>query len=164
MLPSEELASKVLRDRVTLDESGEQAFAEEPHHRIAVPDREGLKSAILGKATVGQEEVSVRMPLDQISGGGNGDDDAGPSVRAELSAHVLSHGLRGTLREVEEELPTLARRVRALPFAAIPPTTAASSSHMTGRSSGRGKKTGRARSSGTWGTKVLRSHGTRFRT
>ena len=48
------------------------------------------------------------MPLDQVSGGGNGDDDSGPAVWAEPSADVLGDGLGGALRQVEEELPTLA--------------------------------------------------------
>ncbi len=47
------------------------------------------------------------MPLDQVSGGGDGDDDTGPAVLADLSADVLGDGLGGALREVEEKLPTL---------------------------------------------------------
>jgi hypothetical protein len=45
------------------------------------------------------------MPLNQVSGRGDGDDDAGPSVRADLSAHVLGDGLGGALGEVEQKLP-----------------------------------------------------------
>ena len=39
---------------------------------------------------------------------GKGHADAGPSVRADSSPHVLGDGLGGALREVEEKLPTLA--------------------------------------------------------
>jgi len=48
------------------------------------------------------------MPLDQVPGGGDGDDDSGPSVRTELLAHVLGDGLGGALRKVEQELAPLA--------------------------------------------------------
>jgi hypothetical protein len=45
--------------------------------------------------------------LDQVSGGGDGDDDAGPAVWAESSPDVRGDGLGGALGEVEEELPAL---------------------------------------------------------
>jgi hypothetical protein len=64
-----------------------------------------MKRAIVREATVGQEKVTVRMPLNQVSGRDDGDDDAGPSVRADLSAHVLGDGLGGALGEVEQKLP-----------------------------------------------------------
>jgi hypothetical protein len=46
--------------------------------------------------------------LDQVSGGGDGDDDTGPAVLAESSPDVLGDGLGGALGEVEQKLPTLA--------------------------------------------------------
>jgi len=49
----------------------------------------------------------VRVPLDQVRGGGDGDDDTGPAVRAEAPPHVLGDGLGGALREVEEKLSAL---------------------------------------------------------
>ena len=108
MRPGHELAGELLRDRVSLDEARQQALAEQLHDRFAVPGREGMKGAIVREATVGQEKVSVRMPLDQVPGGGDGDDDSRPSVRADSSPHVLGDGLGGALGEVEQKLPPLA--------------------------------------------------------
>ena len=45
------------------------------------------------------------MSLDQVSGGSDGDDDAGPAVWAESCPDVLGDGLGGALGEVEEKLP-----------------------------------------------------------
>ena len=108
MLPSDELAREVLRDRVPLDETGEQALTEQLHHRFRVPVLEGVKGAVCGEGPIRAQQVCVGMPLDKVPGGGNGDDDSGPSVRTELLAHVLGDGLGGALREVEEELAPLA--------------------------------------------------------
>jgi hypothetical protein len=60
------------------------------------------------ESAVGHEKVTVGMPLDQIAARRDGHDDAGPSVRAELSPRVLGDGLGGALREVEQELTPLA--------------------------------------------------------
>ena len=68
---------------------------------------EGVKDAVVGESPVAQQEVSVGMPLNQVSGGSDGDDDSGPAVLGEPSPDVLSDGLGGALREVEEELSTL---------------------------------------------------------
>jgi len=108
VLPGDELAREIFRDRVSLDEAGKEALAEQLHYRFAVPAWEGVKRTLLGEATVGQEKVSVGMPLDQVPGGGDGHDGAGPSVRAEPSPHVLGDGLGGALGEVEQKLPPLA--------------------------------------------------------
>jgi hypothetical protein len=108
VFPGEELPREILRDRTALDQTGEQALAEQLHHRLAAPAREGMEAAIVRKDTVGQEKVSVGVPLNQVSGSGDGHDDAGPSVRAERPPHVLGYGLRGALREVEQQLPPLA--------------------------------------------------------
>jgi hypothetical protein len=107
MPPADELPREILRDRVPLDEAGEQALAEQPHHRFTVPALEGVKGAVVGESPVGQQEVCVGMPLDQVSGGGDGDDDTRPAVLAESSPDVLGEGLGGALGEVEEKLPTL---------------------------------------------------------
>jgi hypothetical protein len=50
---------------------------------------------------------SMRMPLQEVAARGDGDDDAGPRVRAELPPHVLGEGLGAALREVEEQLAPL---------------------------------------------------------
>jgi hypothetical protein len=93
VFPGEELPREILRDRTALDQTGEQALAEQLHHRLAAPAREGMEAAIVRKDTVGQEKVSVGVPLNQVSGSGDGHDDAGPSVRAERPPHVLGYGL-----------------------------------------------------------------------
>jgi hypothetical protein len=111
-----ELPREVLRDRVPLDEAGEQALAEQLHHRFSVPALEGVKGAVFGESPVGQQEMRVGMPLDQVSGGGDGDDDSGPSVRTELLAHVLGEALGGAVRELEEKLSTLAEDAAQQPW------------------------------------------------
>jgi hypothetical protein len=45
--------------------------------------------------------------LDQVSGGGDGDDDAGPAVWTESCPDERRDGLGGALGEVEEKLPAL---------------------------------------------------------
>ena len=114
MLPSDELAREILRDRLPLDETGEQALTEQLHHRFRVPVLEGVKGAVVGESPIGEEKVSVGMPLDQVSGGGDGDDDTGPAVWAVSPPDILGDGLGGALGEVEEKLPALpaARGVR----------------------------------------------------
>ena len=62
------LAREVLRDRVPLDEAGEQALAEQLHHRFGVPALERVKGAVVREAAIGQRE-GVRA------------DATGPSLR-----------------------------------------------------------------------------------
>ena len=108
MRPGHELVREVLRDRVVLDETGEQALTEQLHHRFRVPVLEGVKGAVVGESPIGEEKVSVGMPVDQLPGGGDGGDDTGPAVWAESCPDVLGDGLGGALGEVEEEFPALA--------------------------------------------------------
>jgi hypothetical protein len=61
MLPGDEPARKILRDRMPLDEAGEQALAERLHHGIGVPALEGVKGAVVGESPVGRQEVWVWM-------------------------------------------------------------------------------------------------------
>ena len=121
------------------------------------------------------------MPLDQVPARGDRDHDTGPSVRTEVSSHVLGEGLGGALGEIEEQLSALsedpAQETRHgdddmtmrdggedLLIAASRSIGAASSCHMGGRSFPGGTGTGTARSSGTSGTKAWRSHVKRRRT
>jgi hypothetical protein len=53
----------------------------------------------------------VGMPLNQVAARGDGDDDTGSGVGADLPAHVLGDGLGRTLREVDEQ----PRRLRKMP-------------------------------------------------
>jgi len=107
MCPGDELARELLRDRVMLEEAGEQALAEQLHHPFSVPALQPVKGAVFAEASIRGQQVSVRVPLDQVRGGGDGDDDTGPAVRAEAPPHVLGDGLGGALREVEEKLSAL---------------------------------------------------------
>jgi hypothetical protein len=49
------------------------------------------------------------MPLQELACAGDGDHDAGPRVRSDLSLHVLGDGLRRALREIEKKLAALAK-------------------------------------------------------
>ena len=62
MPPGDESAREILRDRVPLDETGEQALTEQLHHRFRVPVLEGVKGAVVGESPIGEEKVSVGMP------------------------------------------------------------------------------------------------------
>jgi hypothetical protein len=44
-------------------ETGQQALPEQLHDHITVPGRERVKGAVVREGTVGQEDVSMRMPL-----------------------------------------------------------------------------------------------------
>ena len=80
-----------------LDEASQEALTEQFHDRFAVPGLEGVEAAVVGEGPVAQEEVSMWMPLDQVPGGGDRDDEAGPSVGSEVSSHVLGEGRGGAL-------------------------------------------------------------------
>jgi hypothetical protein len=108
MGPGDELAREVLRDRVALDEAGEQPFTEQLHHLFAIPALDGVKGAVAGEGPIGHEQVSMGVPLGQVSGGGDGDDDSRPAVSVEPSSDVLGDGFAGALRQIEEELSSLA--------------------------------------------------------
>ena len=92
---------------MTLDEASQQALTEQLHDRFAVPGLEGVEAVVAGERPVAQEEVSMWMPLDQVPGGGDRDDDAGSSVGSEVPSHVLGEGLGDALGEVKEELAAL---------------------------------------------------------
>jgi hypothetical protein len=89
MGPGDQLAREFLRDRVPFDETGEQALPEQLHHGIGVPALQAVKGAVFAEASIRRQQVSVRVPLDQVPGGGDGDDDTRTNLRIELSAHVL---------------------------------------------------------------------------
>ena len=92
---------------MSLDQAREKALAKQLHHRFAVPGREGVECAMVREGAVGHEKVSMWMPLDQVAAGRDGDHEAGPGVRSDLSPHVLGEGKGGALREVEQKLPPL---------------------------------------------------------
>jgi hypothetical protein len=60
MSPGDELAREVLRDRVPLDEAGEQPLAEQLHHGFWVPALERVKGAVCGEGPIrGQAAAST---------------------------------------------------------------------------------------------------------
>ena len=107
MAPGEELPGEILRDGVAFDETGQQALPEQLHHRVSVPRLDRVKRPVVRERSVRHEKVTMWMPLEQVAAGRDGDDGAGPSVRSELSLHVLGEGLGGALREVEQKLSPL---------------------------------------------------------
>jgi hypothetical protein len=100
--PDDELSRKVLRDRMSLDEAGEQALAEQLHHCFRVPALERVKNTVLGDGPI----------RGQATGPGprrwRWRRQFRASVRTELLAHVLGDGLGGAPRKVEQELAPLA--------------------------------------------------------
>src|SRR5512134_3931223 len=60
------------------------------------------QGAVVREGAVGHEAVTVRMPLQEITGAGNGDD--WPRVDSDLSFKVLAERLRAALRKVDQEL------------------------------------------------------------
>jgi hypothetical protein len=56
-----------------------------------------VERAIVREAAVGREKVTVWMPIDQVSGGRDGDDDAGSSVRADSRLLTYSATALGAL-------------------------------------------------------------------
>ena len=59
MSPGDEFVREVLRDRVSLDEAGEQAFAEQLHHRFGVPSLKRVKGAVVGEGPIRTQQVCV---------------------------------------------------------------------------------------------------------
>ncbi len=99
--------SELLGDGATLDEASQEALAEQVLDRFTVAGLEGVEGAVVGESPVAQEEVSMGMPLDQVTGCRDRDHDAGPSLGSEVSSHVLGKGCGRALGEVEEKLPAL---------------------------------------------------------
>ena len=50
------------------------------------------------------------VPLQEISGCRDGDDDPGPDVLSEVPAYVLGQRLGARLTQIEQQLPALAER------------------------------------------------------
>jgi hypothetical protein len=86
------------------DEPRQQALPEEARQQGGVPLRQGLPGAGRRLAAVGREQVEVRMPLDQISSAGDGDDDAGARVTTDSPADELARGLGGGPPQLREQL------------------------------------------------------------
>jgi hypothetical protein len=84
MGPGDELARELTGDRVALDETGEQALAEQLHHGIGVPAPERVKGAVFGEASIRGQQVSVGMPFSTRSTTGR----RGPCCRAKRTGQT----------------------------------------------------------------------------
>jgi hypothetical protein len=104
VFPGEELLHELERDGVSLDEPRQQTLPEEARQQRGVPFRQRLPGAGLRFPGVGGEEVEVGMPLDEIAGGGDGDDDAGAGLVAEAPADEFGDRLGGGAAELGEQL------------------------------------------------------------
>ncbi len=65
---------------MSLEESRENPLSEEADEEGGVPFRQGQEGAVRGEPAVGGEQVEVGVPLQEVSGGGHGDDEAGSDV------------------------------------------------------------------------------------
>jgi hypothetical protein len=92
-----------------LDESRQQALAEQAHQQGGVPLWQRLPRAARFPATVGGEQAHVRMPLDQIPCRGDRDDEAGAGVVPEAFADEFAHGFGGGAAQLGEQLPPPAK-------------------------------------------------------
>jgi len=86
---------------VFVHQTCEKSLAEEAHERLAVPAIEALEAAICTEATIGSENLSVWMPLQEISSRRDGDHNPRPGVGAELPTGVLGQCFGATLTQIE---------------------------------------------------------------
>jgi len=56
---------------MAFDETGQQALAEQLHHRVSVPRLERVKRAIVREGALGHEDVPMRMPLQEVAARGD---------------------------------------------------------------------------------------------
>ena len=63
MPPREKLPGEILRDRVALDETGQQALPEELHDRVSVPCLERVKRAVVREGAVGHHAMNANPHL-----------------------------------------------------------------------------------------------------
>jgi len=65
---------------MAIEEAGEDSLAEKAHQERGVPFRQGEEAAVRGEAAVGCEQVEMGVPLQEVSRGGDRDDEAGTQV------------------------------------------------------------------------------------
>ena len=92
------------RDGVILDQPRQETLAEQAHQPHAVPLRQRLPGAVRRPAPGGREQVDVGLPLKEVPGGSDGDDDAGARVIADSPADQLARGLGGRAPQLGEQL------------------------------------------------------------
>ena len=104
--PGEQLPDQLLRDRALVEQDAEQPFAEQPHQPLGVPLGRRVPRAVGTAAAVGGDQVQMRMPLQEVSRGGDRHHDPGShvAVAARMTDELLD-GLGAGARELAEQLP-----------------------------------------------------------
>lgn len=87
ILPGQQLPHELFGDGLLGHQTVKEALSKQTHHSLAVPGRHGVERVVSGQASVGAQQMSMRMPLDQIAGGRDGDDEAGTDVLANTFTH-----------------------------------------------------------------------------
>ncbi len=98
LTPGEELLDQLPRNRVALDQASQEALAKEPHDLCPVPRLHLAEAPVRGKSAVRAQDVQVGMPLEEIPGGGDRDDDAGADILSQAYSGRLGHSLGSRLR------------------------------------------------------------------
>jgi hypothetical protein len=111
--PGEELLDELLGDGVAIEEPGEEPLAEQAHQEGGVPLGQADKGDACGEAPVGGEDVQMGVPLEEVAGGGEGNDETGAQVFSRCAAEKLDARLGGGPGELNEEVaPTAKQRTQ----------------------------------------------------
>jgi hypothetical protein len=108
MMPGEELVHEQFRDGLLGQEPVEQALSEELHDLFGIPSEQRAERPIRREAAGGREQVSMGMPLDEVAGGRDGDDEARPNLFTQALADGLGYGLRPREGQLVQQLAALA--------------------------------------------------------
>jgi hypothetical protein len=98
MLPTEQLLDELGGDGMTIEEAGEDPLAEQSHQERGIPFRRREEAAVRGEAAVGGEQVVMRVPLQEVSGGGHRNDEAGAEVASDRTTRSNSSRCCSTSR------------------------------------------------------------------
>jgi hypothetical protein len=94
---------------MSVEEAGEDSVAEEAHQEGRVPFWEGLERTVRGEAAVGGEQVEMGVPLEEVPGGGDGDDEAGTGIGRNGTANELDRGLGAGTGQLGQEIAATAK-------------------------------------------------------
>ena len=98
---------------MALEEAGEQLLAEQMHQQRGVRFRQREEATVRGEAAVGSEQVEVRMPLQEISSGGDGDDETGPDVSSRRAADEFDARLCASPGQLGQQIAPAIRAPRS---------------------------------------------------
>jgi hypothetical protein len=110
MSPGEEFADELLGDGMALEEAGEQLLAEQMHQQRGVRFRQREEATVRGEAAVGSERMEVRMPLQEISSGGDGDDETGADVSSRRAADEFHARLCASPGQLGQQIAPAAKQ------------------------------------------------------